>query len=126
MKGKLPRLCLFSQKEGVDSSGHIVFGGCDTVELAASFGTPLYVFDEITLRNKCLEYRHEFSKRYPDTQVIYAAKAFISPTLVSILREEGLGLDVISEGEISFARSAAFPSERIYFHGNNKIQEEPR
>ena len=126
MKDKLPRLCLFPKTVGVSSSGHLTIGGCDTVELAATFGTPLYVFDEITLRNKCLEYRHEFNKHYPDTLIIYACKAFICPTLASLLKEEGLGLDVVSEGEISIARSAAFPSESIYFHGNNKSQEELR
>ncbi len=124
MKDKLPRLCLFPQTVEVSSSDHLIIGGCDTVELVATFGTPLYVFDEITLRNKCLEYRHEFSQRYPDTLVIYACKAFISPALASILKEEGLGLDVVSDGEISIARSAAFPSDRVYFHGNNKSQEE--
>lgn len=126
MKDKLPRLCLFPQTAEVNSSGHLIIGGCDTVELAATFGTPLYVFDETTLRNKCLEYRHEFSQRYPDTLVIYACKAFINPTLALLLKEEELGLDVVSAGEISIARSAAFPSERVYFHGNNKSQEELR
>ena len=125
MKGKLPRLCLFPQTAEV-SSNHLIIGGCDTVELAATYGTPLYVFDEITLRNKCLEYCYEFNKRYSDIQVIYACKAFINPALALLLKEEGLGLDVVSAGEISIARSASFPPERIYFHGNNKSREELR
>ena len=113
MQDKLSRLCLFPQTAEVGSSGHLIIGGCDTVELAATFSTPLYIFDETTLRNKCLEYRQEFSQRYPDTQVIYACKAFINPTLASIFKEEGLGLDVVSDGEIGIFSSAVFPSERI-------------
>jgi len=124
MKDKLPKLCIFPQTTGVDNRNHLIVGGCDTVELAATFGTPLYVFDETTLRNKCLEYRHEFSQRYPDTLIIYACKAFINPALALLLKEERLGLDVVSSGEASIARSVSFPLERVYFHGNNKTHEE--
>lgn len=124
MKVELPRTCLFPQTAEVNEKGHLIIGGCDTVELAATFGTPIYIFDETTLRNKCIEFRHEFGKRYPDTLVIYACKAFISPALASILKEEELGLDVVSAGEISIARSVAFPPEKMYFHGNNKSPEE--
>lgn len=126
MKVELPRLCLFPQTAVVDEKSHLTIGGCDIVELATIFGTPLYVFDETTLRNRCLEFRREFCGRYPDALVIYACKAFISPTLASILSEEGLGLDVVSAGEISIARSVAFPSDMMYFHGNNKGEEELR
>jgi len=100
--------------------GHLVIGGCDVVELAAEFGTPLYLFDEATLRHKCNEYIEEFNSRYPDTLVIYAAKAFINRALAQIFKEEGLGLDVVSGGELSIANSVAFPMDRVYFHGNNK------
>ena len=92
--------------------------------MAAKYGTPLYVFDETTIRNKCTEYRNEFIQRYPNTLVIYACKAFVNPALAILLREEGLGLDVVSAGEISIARSVAFPSDRVYFHGNNKSRDE--
>lgn len=124
MKDRLSRLCLFPQTSGVNNRSHLTIGGCDTVELAATFGTPLYIFDENTLRTKCLEYRHEFNQRYPNTLVIYACKAFINPTLALLLKEEGLGLDVISAGEISIAKSVDFPLEMAYFHGNNKTYEE--
>jgi diaminopimelate decarboxylase len=96
MKAWLPRLHLFPLTATVSKEGHLIVGGCDTVELAATYGTPLYIFDEITLRSKCLEFRSEFSRRYPATFIIYACKAFISPALSSILKEEGLGLDVVS------------------------------
>lgn len=94
------------------------------MELAVSFGTPLYVFDETTLRSKCVEFRREFSQRYPDILVIYACKAFINRALALLLREEGLGLDVVSGGELSIARSVGFPMKNVYFHGNNKSGEE--
>jgi len=90
------------------------------VELATEFGTPLYVFDEATLRGKCAEYREEFARRYSGALVIYAAKAFINRALVQIIKEEGLGLDVVSGGELAIARSVDFPLDRAYFHGNNK------
>ena len=120
----LLKLSLFPQTAGVNNKNHLTVGGCDTTELAATFATPLYVFDEITLRSKCHEYRQEFSQRYPDTLVIYACKAFINPALARLFQEEGLGLDVVSAGEINIAKSVAFPPERVYFHGNNKTEEE--
>ncbi len=108
----------------VNGKGHLILGGCDVVELAAEFGTPLYVFDETTLRQACEDYRSEFSRVYPDTLVIYAAKAFLNRALARVINEEGLGLDVVSGGELSIARSVDFPMEKVYLHGNNKLQNE--
>ena len=121
---KVPRLCLFPLTAEVDNQGHLVIGGCNTVDLAAEFGTPLYLFDEFSLRSKCAELKAEFSQRYRDTTVIYACKAFINGALAVILREEGLGLDVVSSGELSIAHSVGFPLDKVYFHGNNKSAEE--
>ncbi len=120
----LSRLCLFPLTAEVDDRGHLVVGGCDTAELAAEFGTPLYLFDEFSLRSKCAEFKTEFGQRYADTTVIYACKAFINKALALIFREEGLGLDVVSGGELGIAQSAGFPLDRVYFHGNNKSAEE--
>jgi len=120
---KIPRLSLFPLTADIDRQGHLVIGGCDTVELANEFGTPLYVFDEFSLRRKCAEFKAEFSQRYPNTTVIYACKAFINKALALILKEEGLGLDVVSAGELSIAQSAGFPLNRVYFHGNNILVE---
>jgi diaminopimelate decarboxylase len=106
------------------SEGHLVIGGCDCVALAEEFGTPLYVFDELSLRHRCAEFKTEFSQRYPDTTVAYSAKAFINKALLLIMKEEGLGLDVASGGELAIARSADFPMDRVYFPGNNKSAEE--
>ena len=123
-KHAFARLPLFPLTAEINGKHHLTIGGCDTVELAASFGTPLYVFDESTLHSKCLEYRREFGGRYPDTAIVYACKAFISPALAVLLQHEGLGLDVVSAGEIGIARSVGFPSEKVYFHGNNKARQE--
>jgi len=120
------RLTLFPLTAEVNERGHLIIGGCDTVELAKEFGTPLYVFDEFSLRRKCAEFRAEFDQRYADTAVVYAGKAFLNRALALILKEEGLGLDVVSAGELSIAHSVGFPLDRVYFHGNNKSAEELR
>lgn len=122
----IPRLTLFPLTSEVGSGGHLVIGGCDSVELAGEFGTPLYVFDEFTLRRKCAEFKEEFGRRGLETTVIYAAKAFINKALALIVKEEGLGLDVVSGGELGIAHSVGFPLDRVYFHGNNKSAEELR
>lgn len=99
-------------------------GGCDAFDLAREYGTPLYVFDEGTIRHQCREFVDRFAGRYPDTMVCYASKAFLNRAMAKLVMEAGLGLDVVSIGEFAIARSVDFPSERIYFHGNNKLQEE--
>lgn len=120
----MPKISLFPLTTELNNQGHLCIGGCDAVNLARKFGTPLYVFDEFTLRYKCREFKAEFSTRYPDTLVAYASKAFLNRALVLILEEEGLGLDVVSGGELSIAHSVDFPSGKVYFHGNNKTREE--
>lgn len=117
-------LSLFPQTASVNGKGHLILGGCEVTGLVAKYGTPLYVLDETTIRGKCREYSQEFTQRYPNTQVIYACKAFINPALAMVLQQEGLGLDVVSAGEMAIARSVGFPPGRIYFHGNNKSHEE--
>lgn len=123
-KQEIPRLALFPLTAAVNEQGRLAIGGCDTVELAAEFGTPLYLFDELTLRHKCHEFKDEFRRRYADVSVIYASKAFSNKALLLLLKEEGLGLDVVSAGEMSIAHSVGFPMDRVYFHGNNKSAEE--
>jgi len=121
---KAPELALFPLTAEVNNRGHLLIGGYDVVDLAKEFGTPLYLFDESTLRHKCRELKDEFCKYHPDTLVIYASKAFLNRALALIFREEGLGLDVVSGGELSIAHSVDFPLEKVYFHGNNKTPEE--
>ena len=101
-----------------------MIGGCSAVDLASEFGTPLYVYDEETLRGMCREFTGAFTGSYADSKVVYASKAYVNPALARLMAEEGLGLDVVSGGELAVARSVDFPPEDIYFHGNNKTPEE--
>ena len=120
------KLALFPLTTEAKDNAHLYIGGCDVVELIEEYGTPLYVFDEVTIRARCQEFRNAFSKLYADTLIIYASKAFLNRALAIILDEEDLGLDVVSGGELSIAKAAYFPSEKIYFHGNNKTLDELR
>ena len=110
----------------VNEQNHLAIGGCDTLDLVQRFGSPLYVFDEQTIRDKCREYLREFRARYPDTSVLYASKAYLNLAIAAIMKQEGMGLDVVSGGELAVALAAGFPAERIDFHGNNKSGEELR
>jgi diaminopimelate decarboxylase len=124
MAEQVNKLPLFPLTAGVNEQGHLEIGGCDTVELAAEFGTPLYLFDEFSLRSRCTEFRKEFGERYGDVKINYSSKAFINRALLLLFMEEGLGLDVVSGGEIGIAMSVGFPMERVDFPGNNKSAEE--
>lgn len=107
----------------VNSRGHLEVGGCDTTELAREFGTPLYVLDEQAFRESCRQYYQSFTEKYGGL-VLYAAKSLLTLAVCHIINEEGLGLDVVSGGELYTALRAGFPPEKIYFHGNNKSPEE--
>ncbi len=115
---------IFPETTEINERGHLSIGGCDLTELAEEYGTPLYIYDEATLRGKCNEFKNEFGSRYPKLKVVYASKAFMVRGLALLLKEEGLGLDVVSGGEMAAARSVDFPMERLYFHGNNKSRDE--
>jgi len=115
---------VFPDTSYVNNKGHLMIGGCDTVELAANFGTPLYIYDNETLRKRCRAFVEEFRSRHPSTAVAYASKAYINPALAQLLSEEGLGLDVVSGGELAIAQAVNFPAKHVYFHGNNKGRHE--
>ena len=123
-KSSIPRLATFSLNTAVNKKDHLAIGGCDTLDLAKKFGTPLYVFDEADLRSRCREFKTEFGKRYPNTTVAYSPKAFIAKAMIKLIEEEELDLDVVSGGELAYARAAGFPAKRIRFPGNNKSAEE--
>lgn len=123
---QLPLAGILPLTAAVSDDGHLTIAGCNTVALAREFGTPLYVFDEETLRHKCHEFKQEFGSRHPDTVVSYAAKAYLGRALAALLAEEGMNLEVVSGGELAIARSVGFPWERISFHGNNKSEGELR
>lgn len=107
----------------INGNGNLEIGGCDVVELAEKYGTPLYVYDEDTLRTSCRQYKEAFSS-YKNASPLFASKAFMTQAVCTILKDEGFGLDVVSGGEIFTASSADFPMERCYFNGNNKTSEE--
>ena len=111
---------VFPDTAEVNHLGHLAIGGCDALELASRFGTPLYVFDEETLRGRCRQFTHEFRARHPATSIIYACKAYINLALARLFMEEGLGLDVVSGGELAVAKAVDYPPGDVYFHGNNK------
>ncbi|MBU4532333.1 MAG: diaminopimelate decarboxylase [Eubacteriales bacterium] len=108
----------------VNAAGNLEIGGCDTVKLAESFGTPLYVMDEEYLRSNCRSYYAAFNKHGADA--IYAGKSLLTLAICRIVDEEGLSLDVVSGGELYTALQAGFPMDRVYFHGNNKSADEIR
>jgi diaminopimelate decarboxylase len=108
----------------INDKGHLEIGGCDTVELARVFGTPLYVLDEELFRENCRAYRRAFARG--NGRVLYAGKALLTLAVCRLLDEEGLGLDVVSGGELYTALQARFPASRIYVHGNNKSPAELR
>lgn len=116
-----------SENLTVNEKNHLVIGKNDTVELAQKFGTPLYVLDEELIRKNCRTYKNAIDKYYDGKGlVLYANKAFCSLYTCRIVEEEGLGSDVVSGGELYTAVKAGFPMEKIYFHGNNKTEEELR
>ena len=123
---ELPLAGILPLTSAVNDEGHLTIAGCDVLDLAREFGTPLYVFDEDTLRQKCREFRSEFRSRHADTGVSYAAKAYLGRALAALLAEEEMDLEVVSGGELAIARSVDFPPQRIHFHGNNKSEEELR
>jgi diaminopimelate decarboxylase len=108
----------------INDRGHLEIGGCDTVELAQKFGTPLYVMDEALIRQRCREFVNAFRLSGIKFQVAYASKAFCTMAMCRIVDEEGMSLDVVSDGELYTALRAGFPAERIHFHGNNKTPDE--
>ncbi len=106
--------------------GRLSIGGRDAQELTREFGSPLYVFDELEMRAACREYVQAFTSRYADTEVTYASKAYLSRFMASVARDEHIGLDIVSGGELAVALSAGFPAARCHFHGNNKGEDELR
>jgi len=108
-------------------NGVLHFAGKDTLALAEEFGTPLYVMDEDRIRANCRTYKNALEASFgPDAMVLYAGKAASFTRLIRIVKEEGLGLDVVSAGEIATAVNAGFPMENAYFHSNNKTDADIR
>lgn len=103
----------------VGPDGSLMVGGADTVELAREFGTPLFVYDEATLRARCRETVAAFNEG-----AVYATKAFLCTAMARLAHDEGLRLDVATGGEMAVARAAGVPPDALVFHGNNKSMNE--
>ncbi len=106
--------------------GQLLIGGVALSALADHFGTPLYVFDEATVRHQARRFQHAFETAYPRSRVVYAGKAYLSPAIAALLWEEGVGLDVVSGGELYAGLRAGIPASAMTFHGNNKSEQELR
>ena len=115
---------LFPMGTSVNTSGHLEIGGLDVISLAREYGTPLYIYDEITIRTMAKTFVEEFTSRYKNTVVAYASKAFLNKEMAKIAEEENLSLDVVSGGEIAVAIAGGFPAGKMAFHGNNKTPQE--
>lgn len=110
--------------EKIIKNNTLYFDGCNTVELAKEYGTPLYVVSETAIVEKCSEIKETFLNRYERTRAAYASKAFLTLSMCKIIEREGLCMDVVSGGELYTAMKAGFPAERIELNGNNKSVEE--
>ncbi len=105
----------------IDTEEKICVAGCSLSGLAQKYGTPLYILDELTIRKSCKEYRESLSEYYPgESMALYASKANSSLALSRIVASEGMGIDVVSEGELITALRGGVPTNKIIFHGNNK------
>lgn len=107
----------------VNSKKHLEIGGCDLVNLANEYGTPLYIYDEVTIRSITKSYKEAF-KNYKKINMMFASKAFMTKAICRIMQEEGFGLDLCSGGEIYTAKEAGFDMSRTIFNGNNKSFDE--
>ncbi len=105
----------------INENGHLTFAGQDTAELAKAYGTPAYLMDEKKIREKCRIYQTAM-KRYfgGNSMPLFASKSLCFKRIYEIMREEKMGIDVVSSGELFTAAKAGFPTENAYFHGNNK------
>jgi diaminopimelate decarboxylase len=135
IQNRSPNQELLPLTASVNSRYHLEIGGCEVTDLVEQFGSPLYILDEETLRATSSQYRDAFQEHYKgksqqgesqqgESQVLYASKAWSCLAVCAIVADEGLGIDVVSSGEIHTALKAGVNPDKIYFHGNNKSREE--
>lgn len=108
----------------INAAGHLTIGGCDAVDLAHRFGTPLVVYDVQQIRNQIRAFKQVFEENSVDYAVSYASKAFSAIAMYQVVAAEGAHVDVVSGGELYTAIKAGFPMANVSFHGNNKSREE--
>ena len=119
-----PHAHLWPEAATVDTTGRLRIADVDVAQLARTYGTPLYVYDEATIRAQCRRFRDAFAARWPATAVAYAGKAYLSPALCRLLDDAGMELDTVSAGEIHVALAGHFPAGHIHLHGNYKPEAE--
>lgn len=108
----------------INADGHLEISGCDTVELAKQYGTPLYVVDEDFLRNNCRKFKNAMDRYFEKGRVMYASKALNTKAILKIVDSEGLGIDTVSGGELYTALTTGIDPKRLELHGNSKTKEE--
>lgn len=106
------------------TNGTLAIGGVEVPDLVEEFGSPLYVFDEATIRERCRAFKQGLASAYPHSRVTYAGKAWLSRAILEVVLDEGLSVDVVSGGELHVALAAGVPAESITLHGNSKTPEE--
>lgn len=120
-----PNQLLMPLTAQVNRRDHLDVGGCDVQDLVVQYGSPLYILDEAGLRSACSQYRDALARHYGGPALaIYASKAWNCLAICAIVANEGLGIDVVSAGELYTAQKAGVPSNLTYFHGNNKSRDE--
>ncbi|MDD6159821.1 MAG: diaminopimelate decarboxylase [Oscillospiraceae bacterium] len=111
----------------VNDAGHLTVAGHDTTELAARYGTPLMILDEAVIRSRCRTYKGALERFCPAGSLpAFASKALCFKRIYEIMAEEGMGIDVVSSGDLYTAKAAGFPLERAFFHGTNKTDRDIR
>lgn len=125
LAGRSPNQFLLPLTASVNNRDGLEIGGCDVTDLVKKFGSPLYIVDEHSLRTACQQYRDGFARHYPgESQVLYASKAWNCLAICAVVASEGLGIDVVSGGELLTALKAGVSPQKLYLHGNNKSLEE--
>ncbi len=115
---------LFPEKTEISNKGNLEINKNNLSALVKKYGSPLYIYDENTIRNTSKSYINNFKSGYENVHVSYSSKAFSNPILSNILLDEGLGIDVVSGGELEILLRSKFPMKEVNFHGNNKSEEE--
>ena len=121
---QLPLAEVLPISSSVNDAGRLAINGLDVRDIVEEFGSPIYIYDETTIRHMCREFVDNFRRFYPDTEIAYSGKAFSNPAILKIIEQEGLHIDVVTGGELAFAMAADYPAEKINFHGNNKTRDE--
>tara|TARA_B100001142_G_C14341041_1_gene657884 strand:- start:686 stop:1999 length:1314 start_codon:yes stop_codon:yes gene_type:complete len=115
---------VFPDTASTTETGELSIGGMTSTDLVQQFDTPLYVLDQKTIESRCESFVDAFTSLHPNTDVVYASKAYINASLASLIASKNMGFDVVSGGELAIIASSQDDLSRVYFHGNNKTEDE--